>query len=105
MAFKFFYMYENRSIDMTSMKKKGLLLSAVLSFSVFFIALCPQLCPPAYHGVGFTQAANCLFSATIGSGLLALLTLSLIGSLILVNVTSIPEGIVLPPFRPPRFHF
>lgn len=87
------------------MKKKSLLLLGILGFSIFYSALCFQLCPSVNHDLGFMQDANCSsFLTYVGTGLSVLFSLALVGLFLLINTAFTPEGFVLLPFKPPRYH-
>ncbi len=85
---------------MTSMKKKSLLLLTILGLSILYSALCLQVCPSGDHGLGLICPISSHPFAYIGTELSAILLL--MGLILLINITFMPEGFVLPPFRPPR---
>lgn len=85
------------------MKKKYLIISAILTFGVFLMAFCPNLCPSTHHSPSFTQSLNCLFNVPFVLGALASLWLTLTGLLLQTINISIPDGFVFPPYKPPRF--
>ncbi len=87
------------------MKRKSILLLAILALSILYNPLCLQLCPSDQKGLDFIQDVNCSISSHsviyIGTGLSTLLPL--VGLIPQINITSIPEEFVLPLFKPPRF--
>jgi len=82
------------------MKKKSLLLLAILGLSILYSALCLQLCPSGDHGLGLICPISSHPFAYIASELSAILLL--MGLILLINMNSIPEGFFLPLFKPPR---
>jgi hypothetical protein len=89
------------------MEKKSLLLIVVLGLCVAFSLFGPQLTVD-HHGIEFHQDGNCSFlshsTVLVGGGLSAFATLPLIGLFLLISTTFSPQGFVLAPFKPPRFH-
>jgi len=95
-------------MDTMPMKKKTLLIFAVLSFSIFLNAVGAQLCPPEQQSLDFIHSGHCpilthsiLF---IGTGLFLFFVLPLIGLFSDKYRVPIPEGFRLLLFRPPRYH-
>jgi hypothetical protein len=89
------------------MRKKALFISLIMGFTVFFSALCPQLCSSDLLGLDFMQDGRCSISAHsfayIGAILITFFLLPLIGVFLFKNTTFIPKEFVLSLFRPPRF--
>ncbi len=81
-------------------KRKSLLLLAIFGLSILYGALCLQICPSGQHGLGLICPISTHSFVYIASELSAILTL--MGLILLINITFMPEGFVLPPFRPPR---
>jgi hypothetical protein len=94
-------------MDTMPMKKKTLLIFAVLSFSIFFNAVCPQLCPSEQQGLDIIHLGHCpILTHSLVSGVTGLsffFILPLIGFSLLKTNTLIPEGFRLSLFIPPRF--
>jgi hypothetical protein len=94
-------------MDTMPMKKKTILIFALLSFTIFFNAVGAQLCPPEQESLDFIHSGHCpilthsfLF---MGTGLFLFYILPLIGLFFTKNHILIPEGFRFLLFRPPRF--
>ena len=87
-------------------KKLLLLLMGALIFSAFYMAMCSQLCLAGSDGVSFTQKATCSITSHsfVHMGLISttLFILTLLGIFFGFNITKIPSGVLVFPFRPPR---
>lgn len=97
-------LWHDYAIEVITMKRKLILISLVLGFSLFYSAICPQLCPSDQHTFGFVSNANCLFFVITIASLSILSSLVLIGLISFNNINSTPEEFIPSLFRPPRFH-
>jgi len=88
------------------MKKKSLfiILLLIVGFTILYSGLCPRLCPADQSGLDFVCSISFHSSAHIGAGFLTLFILFLMGLFLLKDNRFTPEGFVLLPYRPPRFH-
>jgi hypothetical protein len=89
------------------MKKKSLLLFAVLGICLLFNVVCPNLTVD-HHGIELHQDGNCSFlshsTVLVGAGLSYVFALPLIGLFFLMSISFAPQRFVSAPFKPPRFH-
>lgn len=95
-------LWYNYAIEVITMKLKLLLISLVLGFSIFYSAICPQLCPSDQDSLGFVLNANCLILVFIMAGLSMLSSLLLIGLITFKNIHSTHKEFLPSLFRPPR---
>jgi hypothetical protein len=90
-------------------RKKILLLILMggVTFVVLSVPMCAPLCPESHHGADFFQDANCTISShsfvRSGAGLANLFILPLLGLFLIRAISSVPEGFLLSPYKPPRY--
>ena len=96
-------LWHDCAIEVITMKRKLILITLVLGFSIFYGAICPQLCPSDQDNLGFILNANCLLFVSILAGFSILSSLLLIGNIPFKNISSTPEEFIPSLFRPPRF--
>ena len=80
----------------------------MLAFSVLFTPVCSTMCSVTLNVVGEIGSTSCNTSSHYffqsGVGPSGHFMLILIGLFFFIGVYFIPDGFVLSPYRPPRFH-
>ncbi|MCG6971876.1 MAG: hypothetical protein LJE66_01900 [Desulfobacterales bacterium] len=92
----------------TSKKLIVLSLMGMLAFSVLFTPVCSTMCAVTLNVAGEIGSTSCNISSHFlvqsGVGPSDHFILILIGLFFFIGVYFIPDGFVLSPYRPPRFH-
>jgi hypothetical protein len=95
-------------MNLTSKKLILLSLMGMLAFSILFTPVCSTVCAAAPTASSDMNSTSCNISSHIfvqsGAGPSGHFMLMLMGFFFFISVYFIPDGFVLSPYRPPRFH-